>query len=144
MLRTVTHDWPSAYVIRLLTRLREAALVGKTKLLLVDQVVAYACDDVSELRNIPGATPPSVPAPLLPNLGKANSMAYLGDMQVRCDRRRLCCPTILMRNLQMFDFGGQERTLGNHCHCTKESGWKIIHVYTSPGSIFKHILAEAV
>ncbi|EIN06883.1 O-methyltransferase [Punctularia strigosozonata HHB-11173 SS5] len=128
MLRVVIHDWPGAYAVRILKRLREAAAAGKTRLLLVDQVVAYACEDDSELRNIPGAVSPPVPEPLLPNLGKANSPAYLGDFQARC----------------MFAIGGQERTLANHYACAKEAGWKIVHVYTSPGSIFKHILAEAI
>lgn len=36
----------------------------------------------------------------------------------------------------------QERTLGDHLLITKESGWKIVRVYSPIGSLFQHIVAE--
>jgi len=83
LLRMVTHDWAASYVVKILKRLRVAAVAGKTKLLLVDQVAPYACQDSSIASEIPGATLPAVPEPLLSNHGKANSIVYLLDMQVR-------------------------------------------------------------
>jgi hypothetical protein len=39
---------------------------------------------------------------------------------------------------------GQERTIGTHLSISKESGWKITHVYSPPGTVIKHIVAEPV
>lgn len=38
----------------------------------------------------------------------------------------------------------QERTIGDHLRVMKESGWKIVHVYSPPGSTLQHILAEPI
>ncbi|GJJ11788.1 hypothetical protein Clacol_006026 [Clathrus columnatus] len=127
LLRMITHDWGSSHVITILKHLREAAVPGKTKLLIVDQIAPYACSVPNdEGRNIPGPPPPSVPDVLLPNLGKANSIIYLGDLQ--------------MFTLQY----GQERTIGNHIDVTHAAGWKIVRLYRPSASIFAHILAEPI
>jgi hypothetical protein len=39
---------------------------------------------------------------------------------------------------------GQERTLGDHINVMKEAGWNLVHVYNPAGSIFRHLVAEAV
>jgi len=39
---------------------------------------------------------------------------------------------------------GQERTIGTHVEVAKAAGWKIVHLYLPPDSIFHHIVAEAV
>jgi hypothetical protein len=83
LMRAVTHQWPTPYVVKIFKQLRVAAVAGKTKLLLVDQVSPYACLDSSIASGIPGAVLPAVPEPLLPNLGKANSIAFFSDLQAR-------------------------------------------------------------
>jgi hypothetical protein len=49
-------------------QLRDAAVVGKTKLLLVDQVVKYACKDENRKGEIRVPEEQSVPEGLLPNV----------------------------------------------------------------------------
>jgi hypothetical protein len=55
-------------------------------IVLPSQIVPYACLDASARainQSVPGASQPEPPKPLLPNLGKANAIAYLADLQVR-------------------------------------------------------------
>jgi hypothetical protein len=77
------HDWPTAYAIEILKRLREAAVPGKTRLLLVETVLNYACKDfpagVDEICGIEKLIP-SVPEELLPNLGRGGGWASLLDI----------------------------------------------------------------
>jgi len=123
LVRGVIHNWPLDYAIRILRHLRDAAVPGKTRLLMIDQIINYACKGGAKTE-IPGSAPPEVPEPLLPNLGA--QLSYLLDL--------------LMLVIQH----GQERTLDDHIVITKDSGWNIIRVYSPPGSSFQHILAEAV
>lgn len=51
-LRAITHDWGSSYVVKILRHLRDAAVVGKTRLLIIDQVAKYACKDDSATTGI--------------------------------------------------------------------------------------------
>jgi hypothetical protein len=53
----------------------------KTQLVIVDQLMACACDEPSACE-IPGAEVPVPPKPLLPNLGRASSLAYNTDLMV--------------------------------------------------------------
>lgn len=78
LLRMIIHDWPDKYAVKILSQLRAAA-GPRTKLLIVDCVVDYACDP-STLGNLPAPAP--VPAPLLPNLGGANLLTYSVDVNV--------------------------------------------------------------
>lgn len=79
LIRGVIHNWSSAYAIKILKQLREAAVPGKTKLLMIDQIVRYACKGVkAEEKGILGSDLAPVPDPLLSNLG-ANS-SYLLDL----------------------------------------------------------------
>jgi hypothetical protein len=124
----ILHDHGKTRAKQILTHLRNGA--GRdTKLLVIDQVVQYAClgettHDVT--RGIKGARPMPAPPPLLSNLGKANAIAYIGDFQ-------------------MFSTnGGEERTVGSFSDLFKESGWKIVEIFAIPGSIHKQILADVI
>ncbi|PFH49323.1 hypothetical protein AMATHDRAFT_147951 [Amanita thiersii Skay4041] len=123
--RMVMHDHGRNTAAAILRNLRSAAS-SDTKLLIVDQIVPYACPDKNALaieENIPGAKQPVPPKPLLTNLGKANAIAYLGDLQM------------------YVGLNGEERTLGSFLELTRSTGWKIIKVFTIPGSMHKQILA---
>lgn len=78
LLRVITHDWPDEFVTRILFRLRQAA-TPKTKLILVDYVLPFACEDhTKDIGAVRTMAPPS--SGLLPNLGKANANAFWLDM----------------------------------------------------------------
>ncbi|TFY69031.1 hypothetical protein EVG20_g3321 [Dentipellis fragilis] len=62
--RGILHDWADQYCVKILRSLRAAA--PNTRLLVVDQLVSYACKD-EDANDIPGVAPP---APLLPNWGE--------------------------------------------------------------------------
>ncbi|KAF5312468.1 hypothetical protein D9619_003733 [Psilocybe cf. subviscida] len=61
--------------------LREAAQID-TKLILIDNLVSFACHDPSNDNGtgIPGAIPKEAPDPLLANYGIANEMLYITDL----------------------------------------------------------------
>lgn len=80
VLNMVNSDHKQSADSPLLRHLRDAAK-PTTQLIVVDNIMAYACEDPS-VAAIPGATLPLPPAPLLPNLGEANSSPYLLDIHV--------------------------------------------------------------
>lgn len=80
LLCKILHDWPDEYCLTILKHLRVAA-GPKTQLVIVDQLMACACDEPSACE-IPGAEVPAPPKPLLPNLGRASSLAYNTDLMV--------------------------------------------------------------
>lgn len=82
VLRSVLHDWATPYAAKILKQLRAATTPGKGRLLMIDTVVDYACDDVPDSASgITGAAKPLVSHPLLPNLGRASATSYLLDIQ---------------------------------------------------------------
>ncbi|KAJ7183858.1 S-adenosyl-L-methionine-dependent methyltransferase [Mycena filopes] len=109
MLRMILHDWSNEYCVKILRRLRDAA-DASTQLLIVDNIVSYACEETST-KDIRGAERPPAPAPLLPNLGQSNVIAYYTDLDM------------------MSLFNGQERTVLQLRELLKESGWKLVEVY---------------
>jgi hypothetical protein len=77
----VLHDWADEHCLTVLKYLREAA-GSSTQLVIVEQLMACACDEPAT-REIPGAEiVPAPPEPLLPNLGRASSMSYNTDVMV--------------------------------------------------------------
>ena len=87
LLRYVLHDWPNAKSVEVLKRLREAAVPGKTKVVVIDSVIQYACTiDQKKVRGaedivFEGSDKKSeVPVGLLANLGKAQGRSYYLDM----------------------------------------------------------------
>ena len=90
------HNWSDKYAGKILTELRAAA-GPNTTLILVDNAIKYACEDTTAARNIPGASVPFPPKPLLANYGIAGVMPYLMDIHVsgsafRDSRKRLMLP----------------------------------------------------
>ena len=77
------HDWSDPYASKILSELRKVALPD-TRLLIVDNILAYACHDPTYDDNdsIPGAACQDAPAPLLANFGAANELSYTIDMAV--------------------------------------------------------------
>ncbi|KAJ7289387.1 O-methyltransferase [Mycena rebaudengoi] len=111
LLRHIVHNWSDADVVRILTHLRHAA-TPTTKLVLVEGIVPNV-SRILEVNEIPGASPQTAPAPLLPNYGVAGSKVYLYDMH--------------MHEL----LGGKERTLAGFVDVLQKSGWKLVRVYNS-------------
>ncbi|KAJ7699671.1 O-methyltransferase [Mycena rosella] len=109
LLRMVLHDWSDEYGLKILRRLRAAA-DESTKLLVVDNIVSYACNETLS-KDIRGAERPLPPTPLLPNLGHSNAIAYYTDFTM------------------MSLFNGQERTVLQVQSLMEQAGWKLIEVY---------------
>lgn len=133
LLRNILHDWPNAKAVEILRQLRGAAIPGKTKLVVIDAIVGYACaTDQGKIQGAEGIVfegsdkGRKVPVGLLPNLGRAGARNYHLDI------------TMLAK------FNAQERTLRDHIEVTEASGWKIQKVYSPEGTRTSHLLAEAV
>ncbi|KAF9044375.1 hypothetical protein BJ165DRAFT_1612036 [Panaeolus papilionaceus] len=78
------------------------------------------------LEDIQGAESTLAPAPLLPNLGKASANVYWMDMTMQTM------------------FNAQERTLREMVILAASSGWKIIRVSRTPGSLFGYMVGVPV
>ncbi|EMD39709.1 hypothetical protein CERSUDRAFT_112014 [Gelatoporia subvermispora B] len=121
LLRTVIHDWSDRYARTILTHLRAAA-APYTQLVLVDQVAPLACSE-DGISDVPGATAPTAPPPLLPNFGLAGSMVYNLDIQMI-----LLC-------------GGEERTVLKISQLLSSAGWKLQRIARVPGNLLHKIIA---
>ncbi|KAI0795363.1 S-adenosyl-L-methionine-dependent methyltransferase [Irpex lacteus] len=112
LVRAITHDWSDEYCVKFLTQLRAAA-TPSTQLVVVDNVISYACLDSQETLNIPGVKEvrPTAPKPLLPNFGTASAMTYLLDVSL------------------MTGLNGKERTAAQFAEIYKQSGWKLVRVH---------------
>ncbi|KAI0049516.1 S-adenosyl-L-methionine-dependent methyltransferase [Auriscalpium vulgare] len=108
LIRMILHDWSDDYCVKILRHLRAAA-TADTRLVVVDQIMSYACDE-DTVKDIPGAVHPPPPAPLLPNLGHASLISYYTDHQM------------------LGLFNAQERTLTQAKELLAQGGWKIIAV----------------
>lgn len=83
-MRMITHDWADSYCITILSHLRAAA-GAHSRLIIVDAIVQYACEDTTVAKDIPGGLEEEgrkAPEPLLPNWGHAALFRYLCDIQV--------------------------------------------------------------
>ncbi|KAJ6622880.1 S-adenosyl-L-methionine-dependent methyltransferase [Mycena sp. CBHHK59/15] len=109
LLRMILHDWSDEYCLKILRLLRDAA-GESTRLLIVDDIVSYACNDQAT-KNIPGAERPPAPAPLLPNFGQSSVIAYYTDLSM------------------MALLNGQERAVLQLQELMKASRWKLVEVY---------------
>ncbi|TFK81372.1 hypothetical protein K466DRAFT_502247 [Polyporus arcularius HHB13444] len=132
ILRVVTHDWPDAFVTKILLNLRRAA-TPDTKLLIADHILPHACydedeDAASEEDPLPGMVRSLAPqgSPLLPNLGKANANAYWLDLTMR------------------VTFNAQERTLREMAALVQTAGWKIVDVVHGESSSFGYMTAVPI
>ncbi|KAK0235364.1 S-adenosyl-L-methionine-dependent methyltransferase [Armillaria nabsnona] len=120
LLRWIIHDWNDSLCISILKRLREAAGPG-TKLLIVDALMSYACQD-SFASGIVGAVKPLPPKPLLANFGHARVGEYLFDLQM------------------LVTVNGQERTIRQFSDILEIAGWEIEEV-KSAAATQAHIIA---
>ncbi|KAL1941917.1 hypothetical protein VTO73DRAFT_6447 [Trametes versicolor] len=127
--RAVAHNWPDKDVQVLLSILRRAA-GPHTKLLLVDNLLPYACvDDKADIgSSSQGAVRSLVPegSPLLPNLGRASANGYILDIS----------------KLGLFD--AKERTYREMDALTQSAGWKITDVKRAVGSLWAYTTAAPV
>ncbi|KAF8467031.1 S-adenosyl-L-methionine-dependent methyltransferase, partial [Russula ochroleuca] len=87
----VLHDWADE---------------AKTQLLIVEQVMSFACDEPATHETL-GAELPVPPQPLLRNMGRAASVVYAIDL------------------LMMGLFNGQERTITHLRDLLNQAGWKL-------------------
>ncbi|EJD00229.1 S-adenosyl-L-methionine-dependent methyltransferase [Fomitiporia mediterranea MF3/22] len=111
LLRMIIHDWSDKYAIMLLRRLRDAA-GPSTKLVIIDNILDYACGSGDEIER--------PPAPLLSNMGGANAVSYSADVAV----------------FGVLNAG--DRTIGGFKDILSSSGWKLQEIRrNSSSSIFK-------
>jgi hypothetical protein len=82
LLRGIMHNWGSSYAIKILRQLRDAAVVGKTKLVIIDPVVSYACRTDFEREGIQMPEKPAVPEFLLPNVSELQNKFLTDTMMV--------------------------------------------------------------
>ncbi|PPQ96694.1 hypothetical protein CVT26_010246 [Gymnopilus dilepis] len=126
LLRCILHDWPTGFARKILLRLRQAAMPD-TKLVIADFILPLACqEDNTCFEGVEGAETLPPPAPLLPNLGKANANVYWMDL-----------------TMQVM-FNSQERTLREMIDLTSSAGWKIVKVTRTPGSSLGYLIAVPI
>lgn len=107
LLRWILHDWPDRYAISILKHLRSAAILDKTRLVVLESIPEYAC----QASTGPGAYfLQKPPAPLLSNLGEANVLSYSIDFLV------MIC----------HNAGG--RTVQEFLDIFRVSGWKLSNI----------------
>ncbi|KAF5312467.1 hypothetical protein D9619_003730 [Psilocybe cf. subviscida] len=111
IVKHIIHNWPDAYASEILMRLREAAQVD-TKLVLIDNLISFACHDPSDDNGngIPGAIPKEAPNPLLANYGIANEMMYNMDL------------------IMLTVCNSQERTVEHVVELLRKSGWRLTKI----------------
>jgi len=95
LLRSILHDWSNSKAIEILKRLREAAVPGKTRVVVMDAVIQHACPVDREqigreagiaFEGLDGRS--EVPAGLLSNLGRAEAKKYFLDLMYGLPLRR--------------------------------------------------------
>ncbi|KAI0087132.1 S-adenosyl-L-methionine-dependent methyltransferase [Irpex rosettiformis] len=115
IVRAIVHDWSDDYCVKFLSQLRAAA-TPSTQLIVIDNVIPYACADSQPSldSDVPGAANvrPTAPAPLLPNFGAASLLTYLADIAM------------------LSQLNGQERTIAQFARLFERSGWKLVRVHT--------------
>ena len=118
------HNWSDAKTIEILKRLREVSVPGKTRVVVIDRVVQYAC--ATDQKKIRGAEnivfegldkKKEVPTGLLPNLGRAESMDYCLDLACAFS------PHLIASFLTRLQYAGVVQRARTHA-------WKL---YTSDG-----------
>ncbi|KAH9024027.1 S-adenosyl-L-methionine-dependent methyltransferase [Lactarius deliciosus] len=124
LLRMVLHNWADEYCLKILKHLRAAA-GPKTQLVIVEQLIACACDEPAT-HEIPGAELPTPPKPLLPNLGRVDSAAHAMDA------------------IMLGILNGQERTITALRSLLHQAGWKLIAVHHDAPSVARFQKSTAV
>ncbi|TFK65276.1 S-adenosyl-L-methionine-dependent methyltransferase [Pluteus cervinus] len=110
LLKNILHDWSDSYNVKILTHLRAAA-TPSTVLVIVGNIMDYTCLDTDQdAQSISGSSFKPAPAPLLPNYGIANEMAYNLDLAM-----------LNWHNAQEYTVKGLRELLA-------QAGWKLSHV----------------
>lgn len=101
-----------------------------TKLVLLDNLISYACHDPSgdNGKGIPGAVPKEAQKPLLANYGIANEMEYNADLTV-CNFRVKLYHVLKAFEMQMLvGLNSHERTVKRFDELLHNSGWRLTKV----------------
>ncbi|KAG6878930.1 hypothetical protein C0992_006574 [Termitomyces sp. T32_za158] len=106
ILKQILHDWSDPYCTRILKELRAAA-TPKTKLIVFDAIISYACHDPPTESGLDSGHK-EAPAPLLANYGTVNVMPYLVDIAL------------------MLLINSQERTIRHLDTLLRSTGWRIV------------------
>ncbi|KAG6852088.1 hypothetical protein C0991_003244 [Blastosporella zonata] len=114
LLKQILHDWSDEYCVQILTQLRAVARKD-TKLLLIESLIPFACEDPNGAKGIPGSVPNEAPKPLLANFGAVNEMGYNADIDM------------------FLLFNSQERTIYHIDELLLSTGWKVQKVYRQDG-----------
>lgn len=117
----VLHNCSDDYARKLLSNLRSAADINKSKLVVFEMLAKHVTEEFSS-----GV---SVPYPLLPNLGVVGG-GSITSLDMAVSRSKSFNITHLtgtnffcFQMLTMYD--GQERTLEEYTQLGKEAGWKL-------------------
>ncbi|KAG6915441.1 hypothetical protein DXG01_011471 [Tephrocybe rancida] len=123
ILKQILHNWADPYCAQILRELRAAA-TPDTKLVIVDNIVAYACHDPTMESGL-GSSYKEAPAPLLPNFGAVNVMPYVADL------------------MKMLLFNSQERTIRQLFTLLQSTGWKLVPTkrFDPPNNFYEPVIA---
>ncbi|KAF8056551.1 S-adenosyl-L-methionine-dependent methyltransferase [Lyophyllum atratum] len=126
ILKQILHDWADPYSAKILKALRAAAKPD-TKLVIVDNIVAYACHDPTTDCGLDDEYH-EAPAPILPNFGAANVMPYVVDLGM------------------MMWLNSQERTIGKLAALLESTGWKLIGTrrHDPPSNFYEPVIAAPI
>ncbi|THU78420.1 S-adenosyl-L-methionine-dependent methyltransferase [Dendrothele bispora CBS 962.96] len=108
VVKQVLHNWPDVYNSTILKNLREVAKPD-TKLIIIDNVIPYACRLPSDaVNNLEGDGDVDVaPEPVLPNYGPLSDHGYTLDVTM------------------MFYFNAQEHTILQFQQLLANTGWRL-------------------
>lgn len=125
------HDWSDSTCLEILKHLRAAAGT-ETELIIIENLMEYACPDTTINKNVPGMSSENIaPAPLLPNYGHANVFPYLGDLQVSL-RENIVISQSLIFCQMIGSLNGAERTAAQFSALLHKAGWKMTRIYRAP------------
>ena len=82
LLQHILHNWSDPYAKKILRNLHAAAS-EKTRLVVIESILAHACHDPPFGDSIEGGQVSEAPKPLLPNYGAAAGVVYTEDILVR-------------------------------------------------------------
>lgn len=89
LLRFILHNWPDAYCVQILSRLRAVAQPN-TRLIVMDQILDYLSrSEATTDLDVPGVSKPMAPPPLLPYPDAVAGYGYGMDMLVRASSSRV-------------------------------------------------------
>ena len=128
LLRGILHDWSSSKAIEILKRLREVAVPGKTRVVVIDAIIQHACAvDRKQIGReagiaFEGFDVSEVPAGLLPNLGRSDARKYLVDILWVPS---LTIPRLRFSDKTLQDASGEQRARAYDCrpHSCDGSEW---------------------